>query len=291
MAVLVAIPALLAEVVGVALGLPLGASTVIAGIAAVIALGVALWGYRWGDGFVLGVSEALPADRQKYELLYQVVEELCIGEGIPVPKVYVIQDAAPNAFATGRDPQHASICVTTGLLDKMSKLELEGVVGHELSHIGNLDIRVTLITAVLVGVIAVMVDVMLRATWFGAGSRSRYRGRGEDAGGAIMLVVAIVAMVLAPLVATMIQMAVSRQREYLADASSALLTRYPEGLASALQKISNDPDPLNVATKGTAHLFIAEPLKGHESSLNNLFDTHPPIQERIKRLRAMEGRV
>jgi heat shock protein HtpX len=204
-----------------------------------------------------------------------------------MPKVYVIQDGAINAFATGRDPQHASIAVTTGLLQKTEKLELEGVIAHELSHIGNYDTRLMMVTAVLVGLIAILVDVMLRFTWYGAGHRKRYKGKGEGGAGAIVLIVAIVALVLAPIVSRFIQLAVSRQREYLADASSALLTRYPAGLAGALEKISKDDDPLDVATKGTAHLFIANPFKGNESSLNSLFQTHPLIEDRIARLRGM----
>jgi len=208
-----------------------------------------------------------------------------------MPKVYVIKEGAPNAFATGRDPKHASIAVTTGLLEKLNKLELEGVVAHELSHVRDYDTRLMLIAAVAVGLIAILVDVFLRFTWYGAGARGRYRGKGEDAGGAILLVVAVIAAVVAPIVAKVIQMSISRQREYMADASGALLTRYPEGLASALEKISGDKDPLDVSTKGTAHLWIAEPFKGQESGFNSMFDTHPPIQERIRRLRAMEGAV
>ena len=247
--------------------------------------------FRFADSLVLGISEAKEADRQQYLELYRTVENLCIGAGLPMPRVYVIDDSAPNAFATGRDPQHASIAVTKGLLQKMNKLELEGVIGHELSHIGNYDTRLMVISAVLIGFIAIVVDVFLRYTWYGAGTRRRYKGQGEGAGGAILLVLAIVAIVLAPIVARMLQLAISRQREYLADASSALLTRYPEGLAKALEKIDHDTEPLEIATKGTAPLFITNPLKGHESALNNLFETHPPIAERVARLRAMEGAI
>lgn len=289
--VLVLIPVVVAEIVGLALGLPVEVATAVAAIAGLVAVGAAIWGYRAGDGFVLAVSEAKPADLGVYPELHNIVENLSIGLGLPKPKIYVIKDGASNAFATGRDPEHASIAVTTGLLEKLEKLELEGVIAHELSHVGNYDIRVMLITAVLVGIIAIMAHVMLRATWYGAGSRSRYKGKGEGAGGGMLLILAIVVMVLAPMVAKFIQMAVSRQREYLADASSALLTRYPTGLASALEKSSKDKDPLDVNTKGTAHLYIAEPFKGQESALNNMYSTHPPIEERIRRLRAMEGRL
>lgn len=286
---LAVIPAVMAELFGLALGLPLEAATLVAVLAAGVAVLIAIWGYRSGDSLVLKVSEAHPADPTQYKDLYNIVENLAIGAGIPMPKVYVMEDGALNAFATGRDPKHASIAITTGLLKKLDKLEVEGVIAHELSHVRNYDIRLMLITAVLVGVIAMMADIALRATWFGAGSRGRYKGKGEDAGGAIMLALAIVAMIVAPIVALLVQMAVSRQREYMADASGALLTRYPPGLAGALEKISNDKDPLDANTKGTAHLWIAEPFKGQKSSMNSLFSTHPPIQERIRRLRAMGG--
>lgn len=277
------------ELVGLALGLPLAPASVVAGVATLVALALAFWVYRASDSLVLGISEAQPAGRQEYPQLFRTVENLCIGAGLPMPNIYIIEDTAPNAFATGRDPQHASIAVTKGLLQKLEKQELEGVVAHELSHIGNYDTRLTVITAILVGFIALLVDLFLRLTWYGAGHRARYRGRGEGAVGAVLLVLAIVAIILAPLVAKLIQMAVSRQREYLADASGALLTRYPKGLAAALEKIAQDPEPLEVATKGTAHLYIANPLKGQESFLNNLFSTHPPIESRIARLLGMAG--
>ncbi|MBM3948362.1 MAG: M48 family metallopeptidase [SAR202 cluster bacterium] len=272
---------------GVVLGLPPDVSGIVAAVGAGISVVIAWLLYRSSDSIVLGISEAKQVTREQYPELFRTVENLCIGAGLPMPKVYVIQDGAINAFATGRDPHHASIAVTTGLLQKTEKLELEGVIGHELSHVGNYDTRLMMVTAVLVGLIAILVDVMLRMTWYGAGARKRYKGKGEGGAGVLLLIGAIVALVLAPIVARLIQLAVSRQREYLADASSALLTRYPAGLAGALEKISKDDDPLDVATKGTAHLFIADPFKGNESSLNSLFQTHPPIAERIARLRAM----
>ena len=281
----------LVELVGVAIGLPFAAATLVAGVAALVALGACYWAYLTGDSLVLGLSEARPASRETDETLFRTVENLCIGAGIPMPKIYVIEDGAPNAFATGRDPQHASIAVTTGLLKKMAPLELEGVIAHELSHVRNFDTRLMMMTAVLVGLVAILADVGLRYTWYGAGARRRYRGKGERGGGAILLVLAVIAMVVAPIVARIIQMAVSREREYMADASAALLTRYPAGLADALTKISADPDPLDVTTKGTAHLYIVNPLKGHESTMNDLFSTHPPIDARIARLRAMTGGV
>jgi heat shock protein HtpX len=195
----------------------------------------------------------------------------------------VIEDSAPNAFATGRDPKHASVAVTRGLLDKLDRTELEGVIAHELSHVGNHDIRVMLLVAVLVGTVALLADWILRSMWWGGGRR---RGRGRDGGG-ILILVGIALAVLTPIVASLIQLAVSRQREYLADASGALLTRYPPGLASALRKIAADPEPLEVANKATAALYIANPLKDRPTFLDGLFDTHPPVAERIRRLEAM----
>ncbi|MBI4219656.1 MAG: M48 family metallopeptidase [Chloroflexi bacterium] len=277
------------EAFGIVIGLPLYPASVVAGVASVLAVFAALWAYRTGDSLVLGVSGARPANREGHIELFRAVENLCIGAGVPMPRLYVIDDSAPNAFATGRDPSHASIAVTTGLLDKMERLELEGVLAHELSHIRNFDTRLMMMTAVMIGLIAIMVDVALRMTWFGAGTRRRYKGKGEDAGGAVLLVVAVVLLIAAPILAKLIQMALSREREYLADASGALLTRYPEGLARALGKIAADKEPLEVATKGTAHLYIANPLKGQESALNDLFSTHPAVESRIARLRAMAG--
>jgi heat shock protein HtpX len=204
-----------------------------------------------------------------------------------MPEVYVIEDGSPNAFATGRDPQHAAIAVTRGLLQKLDHLELEGVIAHELSHIGNYDIRLMTVVVVLVGLVALMADFMLRLTFFGAGSRSSNRGRNGGAAVLIIYGLALLAVILTPIAAQLIRFALSRQREYLADASGALLTRYPEGLARALEKISADPDPLEVANKATAHLYINDPLREHGSFLNNLFSTHPPIEERVRRLRAM----
>lgn len=272
---------------GVAIGLPMGAAMGVAGISVLVSALASYWAYRSGDSVVLSISGARPADPQRDRALYRTVENLCIGAGTPMPKVYVIEDGAMNAFATGRDPEHASVAITRGLLEKLEPLELEGVLAHELSHIRNLDIRLMMVTAVLVGIVAIMADLALRLTWYGAGSRRRYKGKGEGAGGAILLIAAIVAMIIAPLAARIIQMVVSREREYLADASGALLTRYPAGLASALQKIAGDKDPLDSVTKGTAHLFFSDPLKAHGSKMNSLFSTHPPIEQRVARLRAM----
>lgn len=279
--------AAVSESIGIIVGLPIMPATVVMAVLTGLAVLVAVWVYYNADSTVLSISEAIPVLPNEHPELYRTVENLCIGSGMPVPKIYIIDDSALNAFSVGRDPKHASVAITKGLLEKLDKLELEGVMAHELSHIGNLDTRLMVITAVLVGFVALMVDVTLRLTWYGAGARPRNRGKGEGGVGVVMLALAIICIVLAPIAAKLIQMALSRQREYLADASAALLTRYPEGLARALEKLEKDTEPLEVANKATAHLYITNPLKGHESSLNDLFDTHPPIRERIARLRQM----
>jgi len=247
-----------------------------------LSLGSAFTSYFAGDRIVLAQSQARELAPNEETELHNVVETLAIGLGIPVPKLFVIEDSAPNAFATGRDPRHASVVVTRGLIDKMDRTELEGVIAHELSHVGNRDIRVMLLVTILVGTVALLADWMWRSMFWG-------RGRGRDRGGgnAIIAVVAIVLAILTPIIATLIQLAVSRQREYLAAASGAPLTRYPPGLASALRKIAADREVLEVANKATASLYIANPLKDAPTFLDHLFDTHPPIEERIKRLEAM----
>jgi heat shock protein HtpX len=267
--------------------LAVGGSYIIGIAALIVALIFVAINYYTASSLVLNVSRAREIKREDNPDLYNIVENLCIGDGLPMPKIYIIDDKAPNAFATGRDPQHASVAVTSGLLQKMNKLELEGVIAHELSHIKDYDIRLMTLVVVLVGLVALVADLMLIFTWFGTGSRPSNRGRGEGAVGALILIGAVLAAIFAPLAAQLIQLAISRNREYLADASGALLTRYPEGLASALEKIAADNEPLEVANKATAHLYITNPLKGHESWANNLFSTHPPIDERIRRLRAM----
>jgi heat shock protein HtpX len=244
--------------------------------------GSALVSYFAGDKLILAQSQAREIGPEEEQKLRDVVESLALGLGIPTPKIYVIEDSAPNAFATGRDPQHASIAVTRGLLDKLDRTELEGVIAHELSHVGNRDIRVMVLVTVLVGTVALLSDWMWRSMFWGRG-----RDRDRGGGGSILAVVAIALAVLTPIVAALIQLAVSRQREYLADASGALLTRYPPGLASALRKIAADKEPLEVANKATASLYIANPLKDAPAFFDHLFDTHPPIEERIKRLEAM----
>ena len=252
-------------------------------IAILFSGGSSLFSYYAGDKLVLAQSRARAVGDGEEKVLHDVVETLALGLGIPTPALYVIEDPAPNAFATGRDPKHASVAVTRGLLDTMDRSELEGVIAHELSHVGNRDIRVMLLVTVLVGTVALLSDWLLRSMWWGGRSRDRDR----SGGGGILLLVGLVLAILTPVIATLIQLAVSRQREYLADASGAFLTRYPEGLASALRKIAADPHVLAVANKATASLYIANPLKDHPFQLDHLFDTHPPIEERIKRLEAM----
>ena len=248
-----------------------------------LAVGSGLASYFAGDQIILAQSRAREIGPDQEKVLHDVVETLALGLGIPTPKLYVIEDSAPNAFATGRDPRHASVAVTRGLLDKMDRTELEGVIAHELSHVGNRDIRVMLLVTILVGTVALLADWMWRSFFWTRGGR-----RERDGGGnAIIAVIAIALALLTPIIATLIQLAVSRQREFLADASGALLTRYPSGLASALRKIAADPEPLEVANKATASLYIANPLKDAPAFFDHLFDTHPPIEERIRRLEAM----
>lgn len=244
--------------------------------------------YFWSDKIVLGISQAKPVDEKNNRQLYRTVENLCIAAGLPTPKIYIIEDSAPNAFATGRDPKHAAIAFTTGILEKLNKQELEGVTAHELSHIGNRDTLVMTLVSVLVGTVALLADMYMRSMWFGSRDNDS-----DNKGNAIFMILAIVAAILAPIIAQLIQLAVSRRREYLADASGVLLTRYPEGLANALIKISGDKEPLEVANRGTAHLYIVNPLKGTDSlnSFAKLFSTHPPLEERVKALRQMEGKI
>lgn len=254
------------------------------GIAAAGVLAVAgAWGsYYYSDRIVLGISGAREAPRDRYPYLYNTVEGLAIAAGLPPPRVYIIHDTAPNAFATGRDPQHAAIAVTTGLLDKLDRLELEGVIAHEMAHIANYDIRLSTVATVLVGLVALMSDWFLRSMRWGRRSGGRDRG-----GGGLLALAGLVLALLAPLAAQLLRLAISRRREYLADAAGAMLTRYPEGLASALARIAADPEPLEVANKATAHLYIVNPLREWGGTINRLFDTHPPVEDRIRRLREM----
>jgi heat shock protein HtpX len=260
------------------------------GVAVVIAAFMTAGSYFAGDRLVLSVSRARPITEDQAPQLHNVIRELTLAANVPMPKVHLIDDSAPNAFVTGRDPQHASLAVTTGLLEKLDREELQGVIAHELGHIRNLDIRFMLLVGVLVGSIALMADFFLRWTWWGGGSRSR-GNKGGGGGGlqAIMLVVAIVLAILAPIVARLVQLAVSRQREYLADATSISLTRNPYGLERALAKISGDPEVLEVANRATQHLYFANPIKKFEKRASGLFSTHPPIVDRINRLRKLTG--
>ncbi|MEM4598826.1 MAG: zinc metalloprotease HtpX [Candidatus Diapherotrites archaeon] len=252
-------------------------------IAFIIALIFSFSSYYYSDKIVLMISGAKPVSREENPYLYHLVDGLAIAAGIPKPRCYIIDDTAPNAFATGRNPENAVICVTTGLLQKMNRAELEGVIAHEMSHIKNYDIRYMTIVAVLVGTVVLLSDWMLRAFLWGGGRRSR-----GSRGGGLIIVVAIIAAILAPVVATLIKLALSRQREYLADADAVALTRYPEGLASALEKLAADKEPLEAANRATAHLYIVNPLKSDiGSKIGGLFSTHPPIEERVKRLRSM----
>ncbi len=255
----------------------------------VLALGIAAVGsfssYRYGDRLVLRVSRARPASREAYPKLHNVVEGLCIAAGMPVPAIYVIPEQAPNAFATGRDPEHASIAVTEGLLQVMNRVELEGVVAHELSHVKNRDILVGTLAATLVGVVVLLAGWMRWGLFWGGG-----RGRDRGGGNPIILGIALLAMILAPLGAQLIRFAVSRRREYLADADGALLSRYPPGLAAALRKIGETTNTMQVANNATAHLWFSQPSRavgeGH-SRVERLFSTHPPIEDRIRALEEM----
>ena len=252
-------------------------------IAVVFAIVSSIGSYYYSDRIVLGISHARPATKEEHAHLVNSVEGLAIAAGLPAPRIYVIDDSAPNAFTTGRDPTRAVICVTTGLMEKLNRVELEGVIGHEMAHIKGYDIRLMTLVAVLAGTVVLLSDWLLRSMWYGRGVRSRRRAEG----GPIILVVALLAAVLAPLVATLIQLAISRSREFLADAQGALLTRFPDGLADALAKISADTEPLEAANKATAHMYIVNPLKDIRGGLNALFSTHPPADERVRRLRAM----
>lgn len=241
--------------------------------------------YWWSDKIVLAMSSAKEVTHDNAREIYHLVENLCITAGLPVPKIYIIDDSAPNAFATGRDPEHGVIALTTGIIEKLDKRELEAVIAHELSHIGNRDILLGTVVTVLVGFIALLSDWFLRWSIFGRRGGDRENNNLQ----LILTIVALVLAILAPIVAILMQMAISRKREFLADADGALLTRFPEGLASALEKISGDQEVLEVANKATAHMYIVNPLKGSRGKgFAKLFMTHPPVEERIAKLREMD---
>jgi heat shock protein HtpX len=277
-------------VIGYALtGKPEGgiAATVIAIVVAALS---SIGSYLAGDKLVLATSQAREVDEETAPQLTNVVREISIAAGVPMPRVYVIEDSAPNAFATGRDPEHASVAVTTGLLEKMDREELQGVLGHELSHVRNYDIRFTLLVGVLVGSVALLSDFFLRWTfWFGGGRSSNDRDRGGGGLQAIFFILAIVLSILAPIASRLVQLAVSRQREFLADASSVEVTRNPQGLERALEKIAMDRDVLEVASRATQHLYFTNPIKKFEARASGLMSTHPPIVERVNRLRELTG--
>jgi heat shock protein HtpX len=251
-------------------------------IAVIFSVFMSFASYWWSDKIVLAMSGAKVVTHEDGREIYHIVENLCITAGLPVPKIYIIHDPSPNAFATGRDPEHAVICFTTGIIEKLDKSELEGVAAHELSHVGNRDILLSTVIVVLVGFVALLAGFFRHWSFFGGRDNDRENGQL----GLILFVAAIILSILAPVAAMLIQLAISRKREYLADADGALLTRYPEGLARALEKISADPTPMRSANQATAHLFIANPFKGKKVS--SLFQTHPPIAERVKRLRGMD---
>ncbi len=289
---LAAIVVIVLGVLGYVIGFAISGSPSGAIVVTILALGLgSLSGvatYFGGDKLVLTASGAKAVDETSAPQLLNVVREMAIAANVPMPAVYIIDDSAPNAFATGRDPQHASVAVTSGLLDKLDREELQGVLGHELSHVRNFDIRFTLVVAVMVGAIAILADFFLRFTFWGGGRRSNDRGGGGGAQ-AIIFVVAIVLAILAPIIARFIQLAVSRQREYLADASSVELTRNPHGLERALAKISGDQEVLEVANRGTQHMYFTNPIKKFEARSSGLMSTHPPILDRINRLRQLTG--
>lgn len=237
--------------------------------------------YWWSDKIVLSISKARRASKNEFFDLYTVTENLSIAAGLPMPKIYTIDDPAPNAFATGRDKEHAVVCVTTGLMQKLERPELEGVISHELSHIGNRDILLMSVVVVLVGFVSIISHIFLRGTMFGG------RKDNNREGGGILATIGIVFIILSPIIATLIKLAISRRREFLADASGALLTRYPEGLAKALEKIAGYNMPMKAANTATAHLFISNPFGKAGTAISNIFQTHPPIAERIKILRSM----
>jgi len=255
------------------------------GIALIVSGISSFFSYYYSDKIILGIAGARPADRKRDFDFYTVAENIAIGEGLPKPKLYVIDDASPNAFATGRDPAHATICTTTGLLEKLNRTELEGVVAHEMTHVKNFDTRLMSVVAVMIGLVALLADWFTRSMFMG-----RRRDDREGNAGSIFLLLGIVFAILSPIVGTLIQLAISRRREYMADAGSIEITRQPQGLISALEKISQDPNPLRNANKATAHLYISSPYKKGKSGtswLTNLFNTHPPIPDRIKALQAM----
>jgi heat shock protein HtpX len=291
-AIVVVVLGLLGGAIGYATGFGWGGVVAAVLLATVMSVGT----FFAGDALVMASSGAREIDParapERYEQFVNVVEEMRLAGGLPRPRLWVIEDSAPNAFATGRDPQHASVAVTTGLFDKLDREQLQGVIGHEMSHIGNLDIRFTLLVGVLVGSIALLADWFLRFTYWGGGRRSSDSERGGGGGAmALIFILALVLAVVAPLIGRLVQAAVSRSRESLADATAVELTRNPVGLARALRAISDDPEVLEVANRATQHLYIVNPIKSFEERAKSLWDTHPPIGERIRALENIAGRM
>jgi len=266
----------------------LGFGIVVAVIAGIVAFFLTLASYFGGSSALLGMSQAREIKKADDPQLFNVVEEMCLAGGVPPPRIFLINDTAMNAFATGRNPQHACVAITTGLRAKLSRDELQGVMAHEMSHVRHYDILYAMLMAVMVGVLVMLCDVFLRSMWWGAGSRRRSRNRKEgNPLQMILLVVAIVLAIIAPILARIIQMSLSRQREYLADAGSVALTRNPDGLAGALAKLSGDSEVLEVANRATAGLYIVHPIKKFEERSASIFDTHPPVKDRIARLQQL----
>lgn len=272
--------------------LNVGRAVLVGGIAGGISLIYVLFSYYAGSDVILSVSGARPLEKRDDPQLYNVVEEIAIAAGIPCPTIYLIDDTAPNAFATGRDPQHAVVAITTGLRTKLSRDELQGVMAHEIGHIRNYDIRLMMLLTLLIGLVVMMADLFWQMLRWAPSGRSSSSSSSDDSKGsglivAVLLVVAIILSIIAPFLAQIIQLAVSRQREYLADASAVEFTRNPIGLANALRKIDDDQEVLEVANRGTAHLYIANPIKKFEARANSMFSSHPPIKDRIARLEAL----
>jgi heat shock protein HtpX len=284
--VLVGLMTLFLGVLGYVFGAHFGDWVTGVAVALAMSLTMTLFSYYGGAGTVLALSGAKEITHADAPQLFNVVEELTLAAGVPMPKVYVINDTAPNAFATGRDAKHAAVAITSGLLSKLNRNELQGVMAHELSHVRHRDILFAMMMAVMVGVIVLLCDVFWRWSFWGGGRRRR-TARGGGQAQLIIALVAIVLAIIAPILAKIIQLAVSRQREYMADAGAVELTRYPEGLAAALEKIANDPEPLEVANRATQHLYIVNPLKKAPGTRSTIWSTHPDIRERIARLRAM----
>jgi len=277
----------LSQAIGIYMGYEPGGLGFV-GIALIVSGVSTFVSYWFSDKIVLGISRARLANSREDKLFTSVAENLCIGAGLPRPKLYVIEDSAPNAFATGRDPDHAVICATTGLLDKLNRTELEGVIAHELTHIKNYDIRLMSLVSVMVGLVALLADWFLRMSWHSGRDRDTKEGNGLAA---LILVLGLIFAILSPLIAQLIQLAISRRREFMADAGGVSVTRQPQGLISALEKISQDHEPLEAANKATAHLYIVNPFKDKSGraveKLASLFNTHPPMAERIAALQKM----